>query len=236
MHPLIRVICLVLIAGFTASANVPFLLIAFVLLAAIYLYTSVSLSQCWRLIRRMRWFFLSILVIYFWFTPGDAFSPALANSLWFPSVEGVEQGITRVVCLVLIIASVSALLQSTGRAELFAAIYSLIAWTRFIGFSPERFAVRATLTFSSLSEIQPMIASKTEQLKSPVGIKARIASLAEATTNVFVDVYKNAAKAELTTVTLDDVEAVSIWQWLYPISLVLLFIAALQLPSVLGVE
>lgn len=236
MHPLIRVVCLVLMSAFAATAHIPFLIIAFALIAVVYLRASISVSQCWRLIQRMRWFFLSILIIYFWFTPGDAFIPELANSLWFPSVDGVEQGVTRVICLILIIASVSALLQSTNREELFSAIYALIAWTRYIGFSPERFAVRASLTFSSLNEIQPLISSKKEQLKISDGVKARIASLAEATTNIFVDVYKNASEATLSTVKLDDVDRVNIWQWLYPIALIMLFIAALRLTSFLGVE
>ena len=142
MHPLIRVVCLLLMAGFVATANPLVLLLSLSVLTGVYLRASLSIGECWVLIRRMRWFFLSILVIYFWFTPGRAFSPALANALWFPSVDGVELGLIRVACLVLIIAAVSALLQSTRREQLFAAIYSLVAWTRYLGFSPERFAVR----------------------------------------------------------------------------------------------
>ncbi|MBL1433848.1 MAG: hypothetical protein COB94_010500 [Gammaproteobacteria bacterium] len=234
MHPLIRIVCLVLMAGFIAHAQLSFLLISLCLLSAIYVLASLSLDRCWSLVQRMRWFFLSILVIYFWFTPGEAFSPELAKSLWFPSVDGVEQGVIRVACLILIIAAVSALLQSTTREQLFSAIYSLIGWTRHVGLSPERFAVRATLTLESLTEIQSMISTSKAQLSSPPGIKARIVGLANATSNVFVAVYNNAQQSELTSVTLDDAEPLRAWQWLYPLSLIALFAAALKLTSVVS--
>lgn len=232
MHPLIRVVCLLLIAGFIATAHVSFLLISLCLLAAIYIFASLSLRQCWQLVQRMRWFFLSILVIYFWFTPGRPFSPELASSLWLPSVDGVEQGLIRVACLVLIIAAVSALIQSTNREQLFSAIYYLIAWTRHLGLSPERFAVRATLTLESLSAIQSIVSLKKDQLESSPGIRARIVSLANATSDVFVQVHSNAQKAELTTVSLEQIVPIRIYQWVYPLTLLALFIVALRLPGV----
>ena len=235
MHPLIRVVCLLLMAGFVATGNLLFLLLSLSVLTEVYLSASLSIRKCWALIRRMRWFFLSILVIYFWFTPGQAFSPALANALWFPSVDGVELGLIRVACLVLIIAAVSALLQSTRREQLFTAIYSLFAWTRYLGLSPERFAVRATLTLETMTKVQAMIATTKEQLEPESAAKTRIASLANATSGVFVNVYKSAQRAELTAVTLQDAEPLALWQWLYPLCLLLAYLMLPKLASILGV-
>jgi len=273
MHPLIRVVCLLLIAGFIASAHSVFLLITLCILAAVYILASLSLKQCWSLVQRMRWFFLSILIIYFWFTPGRAFSPELANTLWIPSVDGVEQGLIRVACLVLIIATVSALLQSTCKEQLFSAIYSLISWTRHLGLSPERFAVRVTLTLEALTATQSIISTTREQL-APSGqesapqehmesspstpstrgantslgalshslrahpkstssgtlshsLRARIAGLAKVTSGIFVKVYENAQQAELIDVELNKAEPISLWQWLYPLALVGLYIVSL---------
>ncbi|MBL4850821.1 MAG: hypothetical protein JKY90_00850 [Gammaproteobacteria bacterium] len=257
MHPLIRVVCLLLIAGFIASAHSVFLLITLCILAAVYILASLSLKQCWSLVRRMRWFFLSILIIYFWFTPGRAFSPELANTLWIPSVDGVEQGLIRVACLVLIIATVSALLQSTCKEQLFSAIYSLISWTRHLGLSPERFSVRVTLTLEALTATQSIISTTREQL-APSGqestpqehmesspstpstrgantslgmlshsLRARIAGLAKVTSGIFVKVYENAQQAELIDVELNKAEPISLWQWLYPLALVGLYIVSL---------
>jgi len=282
MHPLIRVICLLLIAGFIASAHSVFLLITLCILAAVYILASLSLKQCWSLVRRMRWFFLSILIIYFWFTPGRAFSPELANMLWVPSVDGVEQGLIRVACLVLIIATVSALLQSTCKEQLFSAIYSLISWTRHLGLSPERFSVRVTLTLEALTATQSIISTTREQLvpsgqesapqehmesslstpstrgaNTSLGtlshslkahpktrfcpslrgstssgtlshsLRARIAGLAKVTSGIFVKVYENAQQAELIDVELNKAEPISLWQWLYPLALVGLYIVSL---------
>ncbi|MBN4073666.1 hypothetical protein JYU18_00190 [bacterium AH-315-E07] len=227
-----RVICILLMAGFVASANVPFLFVSLFVLMLVYFSASLSVGECWALMRRMRWFFLSILVIYFWFTPGRAFSPALSNALWFPSVDGVKLGLIRVACLVLIIAAVSALLQSTRREQLFAAIYSLVAWTRYLGLSPERFAVRSTLTLEVMAKVQEMIAVKKSGIEPAATVKARIASLANATSGVFVDVYKNAQQAELTPVTLNQAEPLKLWQWLYPFSLLLSYILILKFTEI----
>jgi len=232
MHPLIRVICVLLMAGFIASANVPFLLVSLCVLALVYLRASLSIRECWALMRRMRWFFLSILVIYFWFTPGRAFSPGLSNSLWFPSVDGVELGLIRVASLVLIIAAVSALLQSTRREQLFTAIYSLVVWTRYLGLSPERFAVRSTLTLEAMAKVQEMIAAKKSGIEPAATVKARIENLAGATSGVFIAVYNNAQQAELTPVTLNQAEPLKLWQWLYPLSLLLSYILILKFTEV----
>lgn len=236
MHPLVRVICLILMAGFVASGNLSFVLISAILLAVIYARASVSFEVCWALIRRMRWFFLSILVVYFWFTPGRAFSPQVADLLWVPSADGVEQGLLRVACLVVIIAGVSALLQSTRREQLFAAIFSLVSWTRYMGLSPERFAVRATLTLETMAKVQTLISGAKAHLEPAANLKARIANLAGAISGIFVAVYKNAHQAELSEVAVSDAESVALSQWLFPLGLLSLYLVLPRLISIPGAE
>ena len=231
MHPIIRIICLLLLAGFIASGKLHFVLAAALLLASVYLIAKLSVSQFWQMMLRMRWFLISIIVVYFWFTPGRAFSPELANNLWIPSIDGVEQGLLRVACLALIVAAVSAVLQSTTRDQLVAAIFSLVSWTRYIRLQPERLAVRISLTLEYLFTVQTMISEKKSQLEQTVHFKQRLRNMAKAVTAVFVNVNKKAQEEELTEVDIINAEPISLLQWLFPIALIVLFsFAAVMIP------
>lgn len=224
MHPLIRVVCLLLAAGFVATAKVPVLLFSLVAIASIYLLVAVPISACAKALRRMRWFFLSILLVYFWFTPGHALAPALADNLWIPTIEGVEQGLLRVLSLATIIAAVTALLETTTRDALFSAIYRLLESGRWLGWSPQRFAVRVTLTLEYLAPVQDVVAGVKGRMPSGGTLKARLQAMVAAVATVFAGVYDNAQRVEPAPIMLHQPAPVPLWQWLYPAVLVSAYI------------
>lgn len=234
MHPMIRIICLLLMASFVASGIPAYVIVSLSLLIIVYVAARLSVRICWAQVKRMRWFFLSILVVYFWFTPGQAFSPELANVLWVPSVEGVEQGLFRLLCLVLIIAVVSAVLQSTSREQLVSAIFSLLWWTKYIGLSPERLAVRMTLTLEYLLSVQAVIAEAKQNLEPASDLRSRVTNLANTTTGVFISVHQRAEQDELTEVCIDKAEPVMFLHWLYPIVLIALYFSVETIFPFLG--
>ncbi|HWQ94703.1 MAG TPA: hypothetical protein VN418_04275 [Gammaproteobacteria bacterium] len=68
------------------------------LAAALYLGSRTSPAGVWPLLRRARWLFLSLVILYFWFPPGRAVLPYYG----MPTVEDIEDGVFRIAALILL--------------------------------------------------------------------------------------------------------------------------------------
>jgi energy-coupling factor transporter transmembrane protein EcfT len=157
MHPALRVLGVMLfipvvahgglLAGLGAGAGVA------VLLTGI---GSTAWRRCLDLNRRLRWFFVSIILLYGWFTPGRELLPA-AGSL-SPTLEGLLLGLGRALILAIIVGAVVWLLARSSREELVGAILWLTAPLARLGFPRERFAVRLVLTLEVVPRLHPLVA------------------------------------------------------------------------------
>lgn len=123
-------------------------LVSFLIFAAF-----VAVGKPWPLLRRMRWLFLSLLIICLWFTPGQPLLPTFSST---PTLEGIEEGLQRIVALVLLALAASLLLQTTPRAPLLAAL----GW---IGIKTERLAVRIALTLEAVTQAQHLLSEHMRQ-------------------------------------------------------------------------
>ena len=153
MHPVIRLVTFIIFSLCVVFGNVQHLLLALAVLVGGYAIWQRHLFKMnWQMLRRMRWLFLSILIIYLWFTPGQALLPS-AGSL-SPSLEGLRFGFYRICSLVFIVLAVNLLIKSISRDELIASILWLLYPLRLLGLPDERFAVRIALTFDVVHEVQ----------------------------------------------------------------------------------
>jgi hypothetical protein len=153
MHPVIRIVTFIIFSLCVVFGNVQHLLLGLSLLAGGYILWQPHLfKKNWQMLRRMRWLFLSILIIYLWFTPGQPLLPG-AGSL-SPSMEGLRFGFYRICSLVFIVLAVNLLIKSITRDELIAGILWLLHPLRLLGLPDERFAVRIALTFDVVHEVQ----------------------------------------------------------------------------------
>ncbi len=181
------------------------------------------------MIKRMRWFFLSIAAIYLWLTPGE---PLLSTATgWFPffmpTWEGVEGGGLRLSALVLLILAVHALLLSCNREQIVSAIYTLSWPLGFCGLSRQRLAVRMVLVLDVVAEARPLVVKKSDSVKAGGGI---IESIGDSAAHLFQSaVAQSESKCcHLLEITTEDPPPY--WQWSLPLALALLF---LILPSIL---
>ena len=72
MHPVIRVISLIVLGSVLALSQGRTVFFATALMLALYVATSTThLAPAFKMLRRMRWLFISIIGFYFWFTPGQ---------------------------------------------------------------------------------------------------------------------------------------------------------------------
>ncbi|MDH2918763.1 MAG: CbiQ family ECF transporter T component [Sideroxydans sp.] len=97
-----------------------------------------------QLLRRTRWIFLTLLLIYAYATPGSALWHRLGD--WSPVREGVQEGAAQLLKLLAALASLAILLHKLPRVHLIAGLYSLLTPLKFLGVSRERCAIRLALT------------------------------------------------------------------------------------------
>lgn len=106
-----------------------------------------KLSNCseWlKLIRRMRYILLFLLIVYAFNTPGEYL--AGWDFKITPTYEGITAGIEQTLRLALILAGLAIILVNTSREQFIAGLYYLAQPLIYLGINPERFAVRLWLT------------------------------------------------------------------------------------------
>lgn len=148
MHPSVQIVALVCLAVVVQFAALPLLL---ALTAALML---VALSRhaagLRRMLRRSRFLFLMLLLIYAFATPGEYVRGWPVE--FAPTYEGLVQGAQQVLRLAAILVALAILLACNPRENLMGGIYWLIAPLRRLRVRPERFAARLWLTLHYVEE------------------------------------------------------------------------------------
>jgi len=158
----------------------------------------------------MRWFFVSIIIMYFWFTPGEALFAI--HSDWMPTIDGVELGLSRVIALITIVLAVNLFLKTTANKDLMSALIWLTFPLNMFGDFHQRFAVRMTLTLEAVAKVQVLcknIRQDQQITKNPV---AKISSMvASAYQNVLV----KAEQSPCGPIEIPEPTAPPLYQWIY---------------------
>ena len=210
MHPVIRILTLLL--GITAvvlgSWSEWLLGLAVVLLLIIWI-EGVEFHPMLKMLSRLRWLMLSILLIYLFFTPGDLLLPMLGTSS--PSWQGLQVGSYRIAVLLLMVIAVSVLLQSTSKPQLVAALLWLFAPFERLGFDLERLAVRLVLTMEAVEALQniPRAAPKKSH-----GVRQRISVIVVEIVDLFDRVTHHAQSLSCQAIVVPVLTAPGWRQWL----------------------
>jgi len=227
MHPVIRIVSFVVMTGFLAQGRLAAVLVACAVLLALSLHLDGAAWQgAWRLLRRMRWLFLSIAVIYLWLTPGTPLIrgfPSFAE--WLPTVEGLWQGLLRSTSLALMVTAASVLLAVTPRDEILSALHWMLSPLKLVRFPHERFAVRAALCLEAVTQVQAHVRSALVAAGNDNGPLARIGNVAGA---VFTTVTGEADCAACEPITLERRPPPPLIQWGLPLLLAAMMMVSLQ--------
>jgi len=214
MHPVIRIPCLLVVAAFLARGSWRDLLVAAALLGAFYARFGLPLLR--RLaatLRKLRVLFISIAVVYIWFTPGEPLWPALGALS--PSAAGLFEGTLRALALILLAAAVQLLLLTTSRDQLLAAIRWWARPLRPLGLDAERLALRIVLSMEAVPRLREAVAAQRQDSADLPPLK-RIGRFAG---DVFAATVAAAERAPLPAVRIPTLAAPALWQWLLPLSL-----------------
>jgi energy-coupling factor transporter transmembrane protein EcfT len=214
MHPVIRILCLLIAAAFLARGS----WLEVGALACGLLVLSLAVGQRdWRrflrTVRRLRFLLLSIAIVYGWFTPGQPLWPALGR--FTPTGAGIEQGLLRVAALVVLVGAVQLLLETTARPQFVAALRWWLRPLRALGLAPERVALRIVLALEAVPKLRQIVAaSRAEDADAP-----RVRRVAAIANSAFAATLAAAERAELPVVAVPKLAPPAPVQWLAPLAL-----------------
>jgi len=214
VHPLIRVVALLVFVTGLALARPALLSAGFGLLLLLNILTGFPApAVLLRMVLRLRWLLLAILLVYGWWTPGISLLPAIGS--WSPTTDGLVIGFSRILSLVLIVAAVHLLLQVTSRSELLPAIMQLIrpVTTQAVR---ERLAVRILLSVEAVSRVQSLV---SDTLKEHPLYNRKLSTLGGAAQVLYGAVLDKAAQAGVDIIDVIEPESPPLWQWLIPLAL-----------------
>lgn len=135
-----------LLLWFAGVASVQFLApvaLLWAVIACFLLALVCARSRVLRLLRRVRVLMLAILILFGWFTPGEAL---LAHwPQWSPSREGLMLAVLHAGRLVVVVSAVALLLERLLLARLVGGLYSLCRPFALIGLHAGELALRLML-------------------------------------------------------------------------------------------
>lgn len=215
MHPVIKILLLLLAALMTVWGGWSQWLLALSLtLIGFTFVKEADVKKALRMMARLRWLLLSIIIIYLWFTPGAPLLPDFPG--WSPSYEGVLMGLHRAAILLLLVLAVSLLLQSTPLASMIAALLWLLRPFALLGLPHERLAVRLALTMEAVDELQRMTSAPPPVTK---GLQQRIRMAATRMVDLFGKVTQHAHSLPCRSIEVPVLNAPGWLQWLMLLAL-----------------
>ena len=150
LHPTVKIVIFILLLIIIPQLKFSGLLgLAFVLLLGLIHFRVRNFIS---MIQRMRWLFLSMLVIYAYTTPGEYLSNLPIELA--PSYEGLRDGLYQMTRISLALAGISILMSTSTKESLMGGIYILIKPLSFLNVSPERFTARLYLTLQNVDKIK----------------------------------------------------------------------------------
>jgi energy-coupling factor transporter transmembrane protein EcfT len=147
-HPSVRLFLWVGLVGCLQVLDLMGLLVA----AAVLFPISVILAgkRFLRLVKRVRWLVLSLAVLFAWVTPGNAIAPALG--MFGPTVDGLSAAGSHCMRLLVMLALLAVLLETTATPDLVGGLYTLLAPLARTGVFRGRIALRLLLVLRYVEE------------------------------------------------------------------------------------
>ncbi len=222
LHPSIRIICFFCFGAYVAFGGKTDLALAVILLLMGYALVGMQhFRAVMVMLKRMRWLFLSIFIIYTWFTPGQPIFKNWINTA--PTYEGIVTGFLRASSLTAIVLAVGVLVRTLSRDQLLSGILWLLNPLERIGLPYERLAVRLALTLEYVHHVQKFYTGGVVVNNSgpeSATLRQRLLQISRRATDIFENVLDQSQQIDERAVMLVDEGRPPLWQWLYPVLLV----------------
>lgn len=219
MHPVIKVAGLAALAVGLATAELPPLILATILLMIL-----AGVSRAVRPVfidppRRLKWLLLSVLGLYAFLLPGE---PLVAGwERYSPSIAGVREGLLRCWMLLLMAGAARWLMAVTPREQIMGALYWIGRPLERLGLDSARFCLRLVLTLEYALTFRHQ-APVARAYDENAGFARRAADLARARLRA---AEQAAAQARPGPVDIPLCGAPPWWQWGGPVGLLIALLA-----------
>lgn len=218
MHPVIRVFSAIVAIVFLATpAWGEVLLVLVISMGLLMSKDKALLLPALKMLGRLKWLYLSIFIVYGWFTPGQSV-PALPmlNASYLPTIEGLQAGALRVSVLIAIVSVVAGLLQTMEKDKLVAAIVWLTLPLRKVGLDSQRFALLLVLTLDRVLQSETTVRELLQEKKQQTGLLNKASAVIA---GALLRVENSASQEQMVEINLDETSSPSPWQWLIPLVL-----------------
>lgn len=234
MHPVIRVISFLILSAFVVFGGVYELAFGLLIVLSVVLVKRLqSLEISLRIVKRMKWFFLSILVLYLWFTPGaPLFGISVAG---MPTVEGISTGALRVMSLILVIFAVNYFVTSIARNKLVEAIVWLLYPIKLLGIDNTTLALRIALVLEIIPKVQNIVLevrqgyqdqlrSSAESASNKAKLTTKLTAASQLVEQLFVRIVDEADKMPNEKLEIASSSYPPVLQWAVPLLLIVSFV------------
>jgi len=218
MHPVIRVFSVIVIIAFLASPVWETVLLVIVFSLGLLVFKERALLRSsLKMLWRLKWLYISIFIVYGWFTPGEAVVNLQAiNTSYLPTVEGLKMGSLRICVLIAIVSLISGLLQTIEKNKLVSAIMWLSRPLKIIGFNTQRFSLLLVLSLDKVLVAETTMREYLQDSKQQAGL---LNSASRVIAKALVNVENVAEQDRATDINISDISAPPLWQWLLPLIL-----------------
>jgi energy-coupling factor transporter transmembrane protein EcfT len=149
MHPFVKILLFIftlLLMSYMSNAYLlPMSLILFVYA------TWLARSDFLRVVRRMKWLFISIFIIYAFGTPGEYIQYIPVSVA--PTVEGCVLGVMQIAKLLIALAVLSILFATSSKEQLMIGLHLLLSPLNLLGLNTNKFTARLLLTLDYVEEL-----------------------------------------------------------------------------------
>lgn len=159
IHPAVRILLLVTFALMIQLLGRGDVILVALMMLCLLLWR--GMRKFLNLLKRGKWLFLSLILIYAMSTPGELvpFFPDLIS----PTYEGVESGLLQVGRLGCMLAALALLLSTTSREKMISGIFYLLNPFNRLGLKASTFAARLWLTLHYIENMPPRLVQELQK-------------------------------------------------------------------------
>lgn len=149
MHSFVKILVFIFILLFMSFLNngLVWLLCMFACIFA----AKLQFKDFLRVVKRMRWLFISLFIIYAFGTPGEYIQQFPIN--FSPTIEGCVLGLLHIAKLLIALATLSLLFSTSSKEQLMTGLYLLLLPLKQLGFNTEQFTARLILTLDYVEDL-----------------------------------------------------------------------------------
>lgn len=151
IHPVIKIVSLIILSIFSTQGGWNNLYLTLAIILPFYFFRMELFTSAIRMTFKLKWLFLSILLVYYFFSP---------------QINHLSLALLRIFVLITIIFSVNLYLKSSTIEQILESLLWLFSPLKILNINVERISLRAVLTIEYID----VLTNKIEQHKNKISI------------------------------------------------------------------